>query len=254
MLRIGTICIIFTFFFSYSDVQAQSYYFGFKGGLTVGTQDWGGSFSNREPLFRYHGIAFIETAEEDEPWGLFAQLGYHIKGSATRTFRQTITLPDGSARTIPAREIPLEFRNASLTAGAKQKFDLGMNASQVYYMLGVRLDYTLSTLLRPEFIEEDDPTAIYYPFDGFVNKFNYGITVGGGIDFSFSEFVGVFIELSVNPDFSLQYNQPAIRNLNNPNPFSNTQTTSISERKIRNTTFEITLGFRFLRKVIYIDE
>lgn len=234
-----------------SALSAQSYYFGVKGGLTVGIQQWGNSFSSREPLFRYHGIAFIESAEEDAPWALFAQLGYHIKGSATRTFRTTVPLPDGSSVTVPAREIPFEFRNASLTAGAKQKFDLGYSGTKWYYMLGVRADYTLSTLLRPEFVEEDDPTAIYYPFEGFVNKFNYGITVGGGIDFTLGEFVGMFLEMTVNPDFSLQYNQPRINNLTNPNPFSQSQTTSIPQREIRNTTFELTLGFRFLHKIIY---
>lgn len=245
--------ILFLLSFAYFTTDAQSYHFGIKGGLTAGIQDWGNGFANRDPLLRYHGIIFIESAEEDAPWGLFAQLGYHIKGSTTRTFRTTVPLPDGSTFTVPAREIPFEFRNASLTAGAKQKFDLGYSGKKLYYLLGIRVDYTLSTLLRPDFVEEDDPTAIYYPFEGFVNKFNYGVTVGGGIDFPLSEFVGGFLELTVNPDFSLQYNQPRINNLTNPNPFSQSQSTSIAERQIRNTTIELTLGFRFLHKIIYVD-
>lgn len=234
-------------------VEAQSYAFGVKGGLTVGIQQWGASFDSREPLFRYHGIAFIESAEEDEPWALFAQGGYHIKGSAIRTFRQTVQLPDGSTRTFPAREIPFEFRNASVTLGAKQKFNLGITETKWYYLFGIRVDYTLSTKLRPDFIEETDPYALFYPFDDFVNKFNYGVSIGGGIELPLGELVGAVLEVTFNPDFSLQYNQPAIENVINPNPFASSRTTTIQERQIRNATFEVTLGFRFLHKIIYVD-
>ncbi len=235
-------------------LQAQSYAFGVKGGLTVGLQQWGNTFSNREPLFRYHGLAFIESAEEDEPWALFAQGGYNIKGSALRFRQQTIQLTDGTFADIPPRSIPFEFRNLTLTAGAKQKFDLGLSTSKWYYSLGVRVDYTVSTKLRPEGVDETDPFAIYYPIDAFVNDFNYGISVGGGIEFPFSEFVGVLVELTVNPDFSKQYNQPRIDNLINPSPLVTPgQRVSIPERSISNTTFELTLGFRFLHKIIYVD-
>jgi hypothetical protein len=61
------------------------------------------------------------------------------------------------------------------------------------------------------------------------------------------------LEITVNPDFSKQYNQPRIDNIINPSPWASERTTSIPERSISNTTFELTLGFRFLHKYIIID-
>ncbi len=70
------------------------------------------------------------------------------------------------------------------------------------------------------------------------------------MEFSFSEFIGASLEFTVNPDFSLQYRQPAIPNVRDP---WSGQNTTIPERRIRNMTFELTAGFRFLRKVQYLD-
>ncbi len=234
-----------------SHVQAQSYAFGIKGGLTVGTQRWDQSFQ-RDPLYRYHAIGFIESAPEDNQFALFAQLGYHVKGSAIRTFRRTLIV-NGNQVIFPAMTIPFEFRNVSLTLGGKKKYDLGTSA-KAYYLLGVRADYTLGTKLRPDFIEEGDPYAIIYPFDQFVNKFNYGATIGGGLEFPFSEYIAGVLEFTVNPDFSYQYNQPEIPNVRDPNPNNIGNTITIRERQITNLTFEVTLGIRFLHKIIYLDD
>ncbi len=231
--------------------HGQSYYFGVKGGMTVGIQQWDQSFQ-RDPLFRYHAIAFIESLDEQDKYALFAQLGYHVKGSAIRTYGYTAQLPDGSFVDIPPRTTPFEFRNLSLTVGGKQKFSVGLD-TKVYYLLGIRGDYTVSTKLRPNDIADYGIYNTIYPFDDFVNKFMFGATVGGGIQFMFSEFVGGLIEITVNPDFTNQYNQPEIPNVINPNPNFGGNTITIPERQISNTTFEVTLGLRFLRKVVYID-
>ncbi len=232
------------------NAQGQSYAFGIKGGLTSGFQRWDNSFSARDPLYRYHGIAFIETADEGSPFSLFAQAGYHIKGSAIRTYPTKVSTPTGF-QDVPGFTIPFEFHNASLTLGAKQR--VGSGASDLYYLLGVRGDYTLSTNLDEV---ASDNKGIYLgilPFDAFVTKFNYGITLGGGIQFDFSEYVATFLELTVNPDFSKQYRQPAIPNVSNPNPNSSNSLITIPERQISNTTIELTLGFRFLHKIVYLD-
>ncbi len=230
--------------------NAQSYAFGIKGGLTVGTQKWDQSFQ-RDPLYRYHAIAFIESAEEENRFALFAQGGYHIKGSAIRTFRQTVIV-NGNQFEIPSMTIPFEFRNISVTLGGKRKYDFGVS-SKVYYLLGIRGDYTVSTILRPDFVNENDPYALIYPIEPFVNKFNYGITAGGGFEFPFSEYIGGILEFSINPDFSRQYNQPPINNVINPNPNGGSNLITIRERQITNLTIEATLGLRFLHKIIYVD-
>ena len=229
----------------------QSYFFGLKGGLTIGTQKWDQSFQ-RDPLFRYHVIGFIESFDEEDKYSLFAQLGYHVKGSAIRTYATTGRLPDGTIIDIPARETPFEFNNLSLTLGGKQKFEVGQN-SKVFYLLGIRGDYTVSTNLRPTDLETYNIYNTIYPFEEYVNKFNFGATAGAGMQFMFSELVGGLLEFTVNPDFTRQYNQPEIPNVINPNPGYGSNTITIPERQISNVTFEITLGLRFLRKVIYID-
>lgn len=248
-MRILLLAIFVSLFFS--TVSAQSYAFGVKGGLTVGTQKWDQSFQ-RDPLYRYHAIAFIESAPEENEFALFAQAGYHVKGSAIRTFRQTLVI-DGNQVIFPSMTTPFEFRNVSLTLGGKKKYDLGLE-SKFYYMLGIRGDYTVSTVLRPDFVDETNPFVLIYPIEPFVNEFNYGVTVGGGLEFPFSEYIAGIIEFTVNPDFSNQYNQPQINNVINPNPNVQSSTITIRERQITNLTFEVTLGLRFLHKIIYVDD
>lgn len=232
-------------------LTAQGYAFGIKGGPTVGFQRWDNTF-DRDPLYRYHGIVFIESANEENAFGLFAQAGYHVKGSAIRTFATTVQTPTG-LRQVPRREIPFEFRNISVTLGGKQKFPIGYGSTKGYYLFGIRGDYTISTQLRPDGVEEDDPYSFIYPFDDFVNDFNYGVTLGGGLEFDFTELIAGFIELTVNPDFSRQYNQPQINNIVNPNPSGGGNLINIPERQIINTTVELTFGIRFWNKFEYID-
>ena len=62
--------------------------------------------------------------------------------------------------------------------------------------------------------------------------------------------IGMMLEFTVNPDFSIQYQQPPIPNV--LDTYTN-QTITIPERRIRNLTFEVTVGFRFLRRIEYID-
>jgi hypothetical protein len=61
------------------------------------------------------------------------------------------------------------------------------------------------------------------------------------------------LELTINPDFTKQYNQPLIPNVINPNPFGGSNVIDIPQRQITNVTFELTLGFRFVNKIVYID-
>ena len=126
-------------------------------------------------------------------------------------------------------------------------------ATKWYYLFGVRLDYTIDTNLD-EFQEFNErfPTYSIYPIDSplFIRNFNYGASLGAGLEFPFSEYISGLLEFTVNPDFSIQYQQPAIPNVTDP--YTGNSVT-LRERNIRNVTFEVTLGFRFLRKIEYID-
>jgi len=233
-------------------LMAQGSAFGIKGGLTASRQRWDNNF-DRDMLLRYHGIAFIESLAEDTRFALFAQAGYHIKGSAIRTPRSAVTGPGGSIFTVPQQQISFEYRNASLTVGAKQTLDLDLGEKKLYYLFGVRGEYTINTLLGPRVPNEYDIYTIYYPIQGFVRKINYGITVGGGIQIPFDELVGVLVEFTVNPDFSYQYDQPPLENIINPNPWAPRGNITLPQRRSSNLAFELSFGFRFLRKVIYVD-
>jgi hypothetical protein len=231
---------------------AQGYAFGIKGGPSAGFQRWDNSFQ-RDPLLRYHGIVFIESISEDSRFALFAQGGLHVKGSAVRTPRITALDQNNQLINIPSRSTNFQFRNFSVSVGAKQRLNLGLGNSKLYYMFGIRGDYTISTQLGPKEFNQYDWYAIYYPQQEYVRKINYGAIFGGGIEVPFSDLIGMVFELTVNPDFSKQYFQPALNNIINPNPYGGSSLINIPQRQINNTTIELTLGFRFLHKIIYID-
>lgn len=243
-----SILIVFVLLAFVPELSSQSYAFGIKGGLTIGIQNW--SDFQRDPLFKWHGIAFIESAPEDNRFAVFAQAGYHVKGSAIRN-RNFFNPLNGNVTRPPAQEFI--FNNISLTLGGKQKYDFSARGTKVYYLFGMRLDYTVSTNLdQYSQFNERNPAYAIYPFDepAFINDFNYGATVGGGFEIPFSELVGILVEFTVNPDFSLQYRQPEIPNVIDPYT-GNTRT--LRPREVRNLTFEVTVGFRFLNKIVYID-
>jgi hypothetical protein len=224
--------------------------FGIKGGPALTTQQWQ-SF-DRDPLLRWQGDVFVESLAEENSVALFASLGYHPKGSAIRNqIGQNFFNNSGQLFRIPPQRFI--FHNVSLILGAKQKFDMPGRDAKFFYALGVRGDYTVDTNLD-EFEEFNNNFVSFalYPIDNtqFIREINYGITVGGGMEYALSEFVGLSLELNFHPDFSLQYEQPEIPNVTNPFTF---QPDSIPERRIRNLALEVSLGLRFLRKVIYVD-
>jgi len=232
---IGILCISFT-------LSAQSYVFGVKGGPVIATQNWNNF--QRNPLIDLHGIFSIETWGEDDPNVLFAQIGYQTRGSS---LRQVFINPTSG---FNPQTRSFKFRNLALTVGAKRRIRLGTLTP--YYSIGLRGEYTVNTNLD-EFVDQNFTAPTSYPLNEFVNKWNYGLYGAGGVEFSFTEYIGAVLELSVNPDLSRQYFQPPLNDVSIYNPFTGQTTRGLPEREIRNVTLEITLGLRFLRKVEYID-
>jgi hypothetical protein len=232
-------------------LQAQGYAFGVKGGLTVGSQRWnqGGSYDN-SLLIKYHGAFYIESAPEDPTSVIFAQAGYHPRGSAFR-YRRTVGVSiSGGPVEIPAFKQEFRFNNLALILGFKRRGVL--NRPEAFYTIGLRGDYTLNTTLP----SCQTPQTGFYFFSQcseFVRKFNFGLSVSGGYEFKFTDLIGSFVELSVHPDITRQYFQPPVSGLNYYDPYTGGRINSVPEQSIRNLTFEISLGFRFLRKIEYID-
>ncbi|MBL7815290.1 MAG: hypothetical protein JNL70_09775 [Saprospiraceae bacterium] len=231
---------------------AQSYAFGVKGGLTAANQRFnsGGSYDNGL-LFKYHGALYIENAPDDPTSVLFAQVGYHTRGHARRYRRGvSVNYQTNQLFEVPAFTEQFVFNNAALIVGVKRRGVL--NSDRAYYAVGLRGEYTVKTNLADNTGNLPLLYSLYYPSKDFVKKINYGLTLSGGYEFPFSELFGGFVELNIHPDVSRQYYQPPIT-VNSVNPFTGEQIGTIPEQSIRNLTIEVTLGLRFLRKIIYTD-
>lgn len=230
---------------------AQSYAFGVKGGLTAANQRFnsGGSYDNGL-LFKYHGALYIENAPDDPTSVLFAQVGYHTRGHARR-YRRGIAYNEINQQwlEVPSYKEQFVFNNLALIVGVKRRGVL--NSEKAYYGVGLRGEYTVSTNLA-DGSSYPNIYSLFFPTKDFVKKINYGITLSGGYEFPFSELFGGFVELNIHPDVSRQYYQPPITT-NWTNPITHEQIGTIPEQSIRNLTIEVTLGLRFLRKIIYTD-
>ncbi len=241
--------VFFTLLFSAFSgaLAAQSTAYVLKGGLSLGTQKWDNA--DRQLLFAWHGALAIESLDDvDDRAALFVQIGYHVRGSATRFRFVNINGFPGNSYSEGFR-----FNNLSLVLGAKQKFPMGASGNARYfYFGGLRGDYTLSTNIDD--LSTGNPCAIgVYPFIGGVQRWIGGVSAGGGIEFKLSELVGGQLELAIHPDFTLQYRQPP-GTITLPGDCTiNGQPTQVTlpERKIRNTTIEISLGLRLIKKVVY---
>lgn len=245
MFRMKFFQIILCLFLTPSVFYAQSYVWGVKGGLSVGSQRWGdgGTYDN-SLLFQYHGAAFIENAPENSTSVLFAQAGYHVRGSAYRYRKSTGVAIDGSTVNVPAFTQQFKFNNLALIVGAKRRGVLG--TENAFYSIGLRGEYTINTNL-----ESANALFSFYsqPQKEFVRKINYGLSVAGGYEFPLSDFIGTFIEVSIHPDISRQYFRPPFVGWD---PIQRVNV-NVPEQSIRNLSIEISLGFKFLRKIEYID-
>lgn len=229
-------------------VDWGGYLFGIKGGLSLGNQDWSGL--ETEFLLGYHGALFYETVPAAGRFSFFGQLGYHLRGS--RISRRRAFTFNGGGVTLPADDF--RFNNISLALGAKSVVSY-TRFGDLYYLLGLRADYNVSTNLG----EYDLLTSTAgigfranYPIDSpdFIRPITFGAVFGGGLAFPLTEGMGGFVELRANPDFSLQYEQGAIENVINPfGPGNRT----LPARAIRNFTIEVSFGIRFLRKWRYVN-
>lgn len=213
---------------------SQSFWFGPKAGPSMSFQRW--NDFNPNPLIAYGVDVFAESYSEASTSSLYAQLGYHVRGSSLRAF----TWQGESIGTQG-----FKFNNIVLELGAKKIIQTSSNFIP-YYCIGARVEYTTTTNLR-DYNRFGSP---FYPSDQFVNKFIYGATIGGGFEWSdYSDLYRPFIEITFNPDFGNQYYQGPIPNV--IDQFGMTRT--LGERAIRNLSLEIKIGVKFLRKVEYID-
>jgi hypothetical protein len=240
--------LLIVFSFASHASHAQGTAFGIKGGLAIGQQKWNtGGASTNNLLFKYQGSVFVESVSQSDKGQsvLFAEAGYHNRGSAFR-YRSGVGYDvTGAQVKIDGFKEEFIFRNVGLIIGAKRRGVMGRD--KAFYTVGIRGEYTVGTNL--ESASRNLVFSSSYPQKEFVKKLQYGLSISGGYDFPFSELVGGFVEFSVQPDLSLQYFRPAFQAFD---PYQR-QNITIPEQGIRNVSFELCVGFRFLRKIEYVD-
>jgi len=225
---------VFAFLAFFAVDNFGQYYIGVKGGLGLNMQKWNGY--ERDVLFTPSIDIFTET-HDDELNKLYASFGFHTRGSALRIFRFNASNP-------------YKFNNLVLELGGKRMVTTDKKYNG-YYMIGLRAEYTMSTNL------EDRNNSIYdLVSDVYVNRFNYGATVGGGFELSMGEDKVVFFELSVNPDLSKQYDQPERLTIENPfqSPIFTNPFYEIVPEEVRNVSLELKIGIKFLRGYIEYED
>ncbi|MGB4958970.1 MAG: hypothetical protein WBO36_05805, partial [Saprospiraceae bacterium] len=136
------------------------------------------------------------------------------------------------------------FNNVVLDIGAKKLINLDKEFMP-YFILGVRGEYTVGN----NFDNLLTFNSLVYP--EFIRKFNYGVTFGGGFELPMSEMSNVFLEFSVHPDLSFQYEQLPLYNVISPWPPYDRINLGLTQ--VKNLSIEAKVGIKFLRKVEYID-
>ena len=237
-LRVICVILLLTFVTKNSSL-AQSYWFGPKGGFAMNNQSWGnggtGLSFNRSAMFSINGDFFVESYDELKKGSLYAQIGYHTRGSSLRFFDSFNNFNSN---------VKYKFNNIVLELGAKKLFNLAKDFDP-YFIMGVRGEYTIGNNLS----SFNSLVSIVSP--QYIRKFNYGVTIGGGFESVMSEFSNVFVEFSIQPDFSFQYEQFPIEQV--VAPWSPTNYISLPLTQVKNLSIEAKVGVKFLRKVEYID-
>ncbi len=205
--------------------------YGFKSGLTLGTQRW--NTQEREVQPGAHGVVFLESVDQESGTGLFGQFGYHMKGSRI-VFRSSVFVDQsGNERELPRRSFRQPFNNLSLVFGGKKSWNL-TDYTQYFIGIGIRGDFTVDYDLYfgREYLEE------------YVRPFNYGLTVMGGFEFSVGDSGNFLVEFSFHPDISKQIDLPVTI------PYYDIRTNqlrTLNSQQVTNATYEISVGYKLIR-------
>ncbi len=214
-------------------LEAQSNAYIFKGGSTIGLQRWDNSAS-RQPLFRYHGAFCYESIGSEGSKVVYAQIGYHIRGSGL----QFNLINNNGTPINRIINYGIEFHNLALDIGFKKLFH--RRTANGFYAVGMRGEYTARSVFD-----------IYQELAPFVRKWNYGISARVGAELPIKKVVHIGFELNVAPDLSRQVFVPAtVRRID---PWTG-QITNGFEQKVVNVSLELSLYLKLIHQIIYLEE
>lgn len=230
-------------FLAATPLSAQGgFHFGLKAGPSLVNQTW--NLGERRIATTYHTNLFIESRDPNDRGSLFAQIGMHNRGSSITI--NNFGFGGGNIQSA------YNYQNISLLVGAKKNVVSSLNF-QPYYLVGIRGEYNLANnleeLIVRNCLNNSLITSCPYPDPVFINKFTYGITIGGGLELTNSEFFDTAVEFSFSPDLSYQVQRPELGNVTSPQPGN----TTLRELQVRNISFEISIVLKFLREVVYTD-
>jgi len=209
---------IFCFLISGLLSVAQSTSYSVRTGLTLSNQRWGSA--DRDILLAPH-FALGIAANTSEKTSLFAEVGYHLKGSVLRINN----LFDQNGMELPQNTFPAKFHNIGVLLGARSSL-WEMDNMNSYYLVGLHGTYTVADTIELSFITSE-----------FTKKFNYGLTAGAGIEFNIGKLMP-FVEVHIVPDISPQvFVPPVVVRINGQNQ-------DWPEQRIVNFAFQISVGLR----------
>ncbi len=214
---------VFFILLSYS-LLGQGYSWGAKIGGSINKQKWNGF--ERELLPSPHIDFFTETYDGSLN-RFYASVGYHTRGSAIGA-----GIFGNGTRLFKA----YRFHNAVAQIGGKRMIPRS-DVLSGYYVLGLRGEYTFATNL------EKESSLGFLPLsNGYVKRFLYGVTIGGGFEYQWKDDKLIFLEVNFNPDLSKQYEQLVI--LQYTDSFGQKRT--LPTQEVRNISLELSVGIRFL--------
>lgn len=167
---------------------------------------------------------YVANKDEDVPAQLYAQLGYHQRGSSRRQGGFSVKAP------------AYRFDNVVLELGALREYEAN-EFLNYYYMLGVRGEVTVHDNLD-QVVSTNSFGSLNFLAPTFTKRFLYGLSVGGGLKGTVAGKT-MCLEVSVQPDLSSQYDQPYQLDYTHPV----WGRVILPPRKGRNISVEVKLGY-----------
>lgn len=232
MKRNFTLLCLFSlvYFSSLNSLTAQYTIKSIRIGPSLAMQRWNG-VGNNAPLPAFHAALALESYDPGSPFAFFGELGYHQRGMQVRVQ----PYQNSNGIDYPGYTIKNKFHNVALALGGRKHFGA---AVKYYYCLALRLEYTIRY----------DLGTTYEGFGDFVRRFNYGLDIGGGIDFPIGLHT-LFAQVMFQPDASKQIYSLRFSGYDyqgNPVTFP--------EQRVFNYTFELSLGFRLFGNAVFEEE
>ena len=221
-----TAVLVLTFFQGHG--QDRMIIYGLQGGYSMSNQRWE-SF-NRDALFKPHLDFIFESQDLNNGVSFYSSLGYHIRGSATRS-RNVINNTGNRERFVEEMAI----QNVVINLGVKKRA-IKHSGNAIFYFMAFRGEINVGQNF--DFYEalEDD-----------VNPVLGGVTLGFGYEWVVPSKGTVIAGFSIQPDFTNQiFVQPGVIQ----NTFTGLNE-NVDQEEIRNFNIELSVGFLFYHQKEY---